>query len=138
MEKIKYSNREKKKSKKANWDKTQLLSKLKISNHDKTEKLKLLINSNYDKSKIIRRKNQQGLLVGKTGNIDKQWDLLWAAFCDLAIFLGVIQIFWLPYKPLNHCHGLIHMVLLIQRCAWYYTKIHDTWIIEKAISFSTK
>ena len=50
-------------------------------------------------------------------------------------FKKFIQICWLPYKPLNHSHGLIHMVLIIQRCAWYYITFHDTWIIKRTIFF---
>ena len=87
---------------------------------------------------IYEGKKLKGILVGKTGHLDKQWHVLWAAFCDLTIFLGVIKMCWLLYRPLNHCHGLIHMVLLIQRCAWYYKKFHEIWLIEKAIFFSTK
>ena len=104
--KLKYSNCEKK-SKHANWDINQFVSKLKISNCDKAQKLKWLHNSNYDKSPFMSWKHL-GLLVGKTGHLDEQWYVLWAAFFDLTIFF--------------RCHSnLLTTIQTIESLSWFYS-----------------
>ena len=57
--------------------KFKLWQNFKKSNCDKSQKLKLWQNSIYDES------FKESLV---TWHLDNQWDVLWAAFCDLAMF----------------------------------------------------
>ena len=108
--------------------KTPILTKLKNSNSDKTQKLKLWQNAkiqivttqmatklknikcdktetkivtklkNSNSANLISDKTLNGLFARTTWHLDNRWDVLWAAFCDLAMFLPKVQKQHLP-KP---------------------------------------
>ena len=80
---------------------TQIGTKLKNPNWDKNVKLKLWQNSNFNKNlksyfwqksktksmtKLNLWQNLNGLLVRTTWPLDNRWDVLWAAFWNLAMF----------------------------------------------------
>ena len=114
-DKLKLSNYDK--TKKTNWENSNTwieANMKKISNYDNFQKLKLGTNlknlkrnskyeimtkfknsncekSNYEKTQILTILNfntLNSLLVRTTGHLDTQWDVLWAAVCDLAMFWG--------------------------------------------------
>ena len=69
-----------------NFEKTQNL------NCDKTHKLRLLQNSNGDKA-------LKTLLIRTTWHLNNRWDILWAAFCNLAMVF--IFLLWKEFFPIK-------------------------------------